>query len=82
MKCISTLDVKTDDFLKVKKRTLIITNSEASSNSKGKIKGDGQASSHPVIVWDANDLMDDIESTEVLETSKNVEDFQHRLANG
>jgi len=50
MKHISTLDVKTDGSLKVKRHTLVITSCEASSNSKEKIKEDGQVSSHPITV--------------------------------
>ena len=50
MKHISTLDVMIDGSLKVKRCTLVITNYEASSNSKEKIKWDGQASFHPVTV--------------------------------
>jgi len=39
MKYISTLDIKTDDSLKVKKHTLVITSCEASSNLKEKNQG-------------------------------------------
>jgi len=38
MKCIFTLDVMTDDSLKVKRRILAIIGIKASSNSKGNIK--------------------------------------------
>jgi len=38
MKRVSTLDVKIDGSLKVKKSTLVITSYEASSNSKEEIK--------------------------------------------
>ena len=38
IKRISALDVKGDSSLKVKRRNLVITSCEASSNSKGKIK--------------------------------------------
>ena len=81
MKHISTLDVMTGGSLKVKRHTLVITNCEASSNSKGKIKGDRQTSYHLTTVQEANDLEDDIELAEAPETSENVEDFQHGSAN-
>jgi len=35
MKRVSTLDVKNDGSLKVKRRTLVITNYDTNSNSKG-----------------------------------------------
>jgi len=50
MKCISSLDVKTEGSLKVRRRTLVITNCEANSTSKEKIQWDGQASFHPITV--------------------------------
>ena len=56
MERISALDIKTDGPLKVKRCTPVITSYEASSNSKEKIKENGQASSHPITVRDANDL--------------------------
>jgi len=62
MKRISNLDVKIDRFLKVKKRTLAITNCDARSNSKDKIKGDGQASFHPVTIREVDNLEDETES--------------------
>ena len=79
---IFTLDVKIDGSLKVKRRTLVITNYEASSNSKEKIKGNGQAPFHVVTIREANDMEDETESTKVLETSKNAEGFQHGVAKG
>jgi len=82
MKCISIFDVKTNCTLKVKGHTLIITGCEASSNSKDKIKGDGQASSHLVTIWEADDLEEETELAEELETSKNGEGFYHGPANG
>jgi len=50
MKCISTLDVKTNGSFKVKRRTLVITSYGTSSISKGKIKDEEQPSSHPITV--------------------------------
>jgi len=72
----------TDGFLKVKRRTLVIINCEAGLNSKEKIKGDGQASFHPIIVQEANYLEGNNESAEAPETSKNADGFQHDPANG
>jgi len=82
MKRIFTSDAKTEGSLKIKRRTIVITNCEANWNSKGKTKGDGQASFHPVIVWEADDLEDDIESDEAPETLENAEVFQHGPRNG
>jgi len=47
MKCVSTLDVKTNGTLKVKRCTLVVTSCEANSNSKEKFKENGQASLSP-----------------------------------
>jgi len=77
MKRISTLDVKTDGSLKVKRRTLL-----TSSTSKEKIQRDGQASFHPVTVREAIDLEDDTESTKTPEIPENVGHFQHGLTSG
>jgi len=82
MKLVSTLDVKTDGSLKVKRHTLVITNCEASSKSKEKIKGEEQPSSHPATIWEADDLKAETGSTKTLEIPENVRDFQHDLANG
>jgi len=81
MKRIATLDVNMDGSLKVRRHTLVITNCEGSSNSREKIKGDGQASSHRAIVQEANDLEEETRSVEAPKTSKNVEGFQHGPAN-
>jgi len=80
MKHIFTLDIKTYSSLKVKRGTLVITNCEASSNSKEKIKEDDQASSHPVI--NREDLQADNEPTKAREISENVEGFQYGPTNG
>jgi len=42
MNHIFAVDIKMDDSLKVKKRTLVIISCEASSNSKEKTKEDGK----------------------------------------
>ena len=79
---ISTLDVKTDGSLKVKRRTLVITSYRTSSNSKGKIKDEVQPSSHPITVREANALMAETRLIKPLEIPKNVGDFQHALVSG
>jgi len=82
VKCVSTLDVRSDGSLKVKRRTLVITSYRTSSNSKGKIKDEEQPSSHPITIREANDLEDDTKSAEMPNTSENIEDFQHSPAGG
>jgi len=67
MKRISTLDVKIDGSLKVKRCTLVITNYEASSTLKEKIQRDKQAPFHPVTVREAIGLEDDTKLAEALE---------------
>jgi len=57
MKSVSTLHVKNDGSLKVKRHTLVITSYETSPNSKGKIKDEEQTSSHPVTVREANERL-------------------------
>jgi len=75
MKCISTLDVKTNGSLIVKSHTLVSTSDRTSLNSNSKIKDKEQLSSHAVTIWEANDLEDDTQSTKVPNTSENVEGF-------
>jgi len=82
MKCIFTLDVKTNGTLKVKRRTLVITSYKTNSNSKGEIKDEEQPSSHPFTIRETNDLEDNTQSAEVPNPSENVEGFQHGPANG
>jgi len=59
MKRISTSDVKSDGSLKVKRRTLVITSYQTSSNAKGKIKDEEQPSSPPITIREDDDLEDD-----------------------
>jgi len=61
---ISTLDVKTDVSLKVKRHTVVITNCKDSLNSKEKIKRDGKVSFHPITILEANDREDETKSTD------------------
>ena len=56
MKRIFTLDVKTHDSLKVKRRTLVITSFEASSNSKSKVEEEDQVSSNHITVQETDDF--------------------------
>jgi len=46
------------------------------------IKGDGQASYHPVTIQEADDLEDETKLVEAPETSENGEGFQHGPTNG
>ena len=82
MKRVSTLNVKTNGSPKVKRHTLVFTSYKTSLNSKSKIKDKEQASSHPVTVWEADDLKAKTGSTEAPETLENIGDFQDVLANG
>jgi len=56
MKRVSTLDVKIDGSLKVKRRTLVITNCDTSSNSKDEIKDKDHVSSNYITIREADDL--------------------------
>jgi len=61
MKRVSMLDVKIDGSLKVKRRTLVITNYDASSNSKDKIEEEDQVSSNHNMIREVDDLETEIE---------------------
>jgi len=74
-KCIFTLGVKTNDSLKVKRNIAIITNCEASSNSKGKIKEEELTTSDHVIVREASNLEAEVESAGALEWTINAKGF-------
>ena len=68
MKRVSTLDVKIDGSLKVKRRTLVITSSDASSNSKDKVKYEDQVSSNHIMIREADDLETEVEPTKAPKT--------------
>ena len=68
MKHVSTLEVKNNGSLKVKRCTLVITSCEASSNSKGKIEKEEQDFSNQVTVQEIGDLEAKVETAEALET--------------
>ena len=72
-----TLDVKADDSLKVKRRTLIITSYEASLNSKGIIKEEEQTSSNYILVQGADDLKVEVEPADALEKIVNEQGYQY-----
>jgi len=76
MKRISTLDIKTDGSLKVKRCILVITSCEGSSNSNEKIEGGGQASFYLVTIREADNLENETESAEAPKTFENAKDFQ------
>jgi len=59
MKRISTLDVKIDGSLKVKRRPLVITS--YSWNSKGEIKDEDQVSSNHITIQEPHDLEIEVE---------------------
>ena len=60
----------------------MITSYDASSNSKGKIKDEEQASSQPITVWEVDNLKAETRSAKGPDTLINVEDFQHGPGNG
>jgi len=64
------LDVKIDGPLKVKRRTLVITNCDTNSNSKTEIKDKDQVFSNHIMIWEADDLETEVEPAEALKTLK------------
>ena len=68
MKRVSMLDVKIDGSLKVKRRTVVITNYDASLNSKEKIEEEDQVSSNHIMIREADDLETEVEPVEALTT--------------
>ena len=70
MKRVLTLDVKIDGFLKVKRRTLVITSCDASSNSKDGIKDKDQVSSNHITIQEADDLETKVELAEAAKPVK------------
>jgi len=70
------LDIKAAGSLKVQRCPLVTNSFEACSNSNE------QASSHPIIVYEADDLEANTGLVEAPENSENVEGFQHGPAHG
>ena len=70
MKRVSTLDVKINGSLKVKRCTLVITSCNASSNAKDEIKDEDQFSSNHITIWEASDLEIEVEPVEAPNTLK------------
>ena len=68
VKRVSTLDVKTNGSLKVKRHTLVITSYEVSSNSKGKVEDEEQISSNHVTFQEINDLEAKVKPTAITKT--------------
>jgi len=64
MKRVSTLVVKIDGSFKVKRRTLVITNYDASLNSKDKIKEEDQVSSNHIMIREADNLETEVKPVE------------------
>ena len=58
------MDVKIDGSLKVKRHTLIITNCDASSNSKDRIKDEDEVSFNHSMIWEVDDLETEVEPVE------------------
>jgi len=61
---------KTDGSLKGKRRTLIITNYDASTNSKDEIKGKDQVFSNHITIQEADDLEIELKLAEAPKTLK------------
>jgi len=68
---------KTDDSLKVKRCTLVITSFVACSNSKVEIKEEKHDSSGYVKVSEANDLEDEVELVDSVEEIVDRGSFQY-----
>jgi len=68
MKRVSTLDVKIDDPLKVKRCTVVITNYDAGSNPKDKIEEKDQVSSNHITIREADNLETGIKPAKALTT--------------
>jgi len=64
MKRVSTLDVKINGSLQVKSCGLVITNYDASSNSKDKIEEEDQVSSNHIMIREADDMEAEVELVE------------------
>jgi len=65
MKRVSTLDVKIDGSLKVPRHTLVITNYDASSNSKDTNEDEDQVSSNHITIQEADNLKTKVDPAEV-----------------
>jgi len=72
MKHISTLDVKTDGLLKVKRGTMVFTSHKTNSSSSERTKEVEQASFKHITVQEANDLDFKIKLTEASKTLEDV----------
>ena len=58
-------------------RTWLVTNYQASLDSKGKIKKEERASSDHNTIWEADNLDVEVQQVEAPETSGDGEGFQH-----
>ena len=68
MEFISTVDIKIDGSLKVKRCTLVITSYEAHLNSKDEIKDDDQVSFNHITIREADDLETEVEPAKAPKT--------------
>jgi len=64
IKRISMMDAKIDGSLKIKRRTLVITNYDASLNLKDKIEEEDQVSSNHITIREVDDLEIKVEPAE------------------
>ena len=81
MKRISTSNIRTDESMKVKRRTLVITSCIASSNSKGQIKEEKQASFDHVTVQEGDDLEAKVEPVSTAKKTVDGGGIQHSPTN-
>jgi len=70
MKCVYTLDVKTDGSLKVNSCTLILTGNEANTSSKEWIKEEEEACFNHITVQEVDNLDSEIELAKAPEILK------------
>jgi len=70
MKCFSNLDVKTDDSLRVKRRTVIFMGQQNNSNSSNKAEEEEVIPYNHITAYECDDSGSQIELAETPETFK------------
>jgi len=73
MKPFSSLDVKIDNSLRVKRRTVVFTSQEKRSNSNDKAEKEEVVSSNHITIHECDNLDSEIELVETLETLEDGE---------
>ena len=68
MKRFSSLDVKTDGSLRVKKRTVIFTCQQKNSNSSNEVEEEEVVSSNHITIHECDDSNSEIELAKTLKT--------------